>query len=159
MAESPEPVIRRMTPADLDTVVAIEQRAFSHPWSRKLYEDALTSYQCHVLEQHGQHLGHVVMQYILDEAHLLNIVIAVEQQGKGFGSLLLEFALQQAQTRDCNSCFLEVRESNTPAHSLYERHGFNEIDRRRNYYPTASGHEDALVMVCTLTADWPPNFL
>lgn len=141
--------------ADLDTVVAIEARAFSHTWSRKLYEDALDSYQCHVLEQNGQHLGHVVMQYIVDEAHLLNIVIAVEQQGKGLGSQLLEFALEQARQRDCASCFLEVRESNTAAYGLYERHGFNEIDRRRNYYPTATGHEDARVMVCTLADDWP----
>ncbi len=147
-------VVRPMSAADLDAVIAIEQRAFSHPWSRKLYQDALDSYQCHVLEQGGRHLGHVVMQYIVDEAHLLNIVIAVEQQGKGLGSQLLEFALEQARQRDCGSCFLEVRASNTAAYGLYERHGFNEIDRRRNYYPTASGHEDALVMVCTLADDW-----
>lgn len=151
--------VRAMTAADLDAVVAIEHKAFSHPWSRKLYEDALGSYECHVLEQNGQHLGHVVMQYIVDEAHLLNIVIAVDQQGRGLGSYLLELVLQQARERDCSSCFLEVRESNTAAYGLYERHGFNEIDRRRNYYPTAEGHEDALVMVCTLTSDWPPELL
>lgn len=147
-------LIRPMQQTDLDRVVAIEQRAFSHPWSRKLYEDALDSYQCHVLEQDGQHLGHVVMQYILDEAHLLNIVVAVEWQGQGLGNYLLEFALQQARERSCASCFLEVRESNTTAYGLYERQGFNEIDRRRNYYPTADGHEDALVMVCTLADEW-----
>lgn len=145
---------RPMVASDLDTVVAIEQRAFSHPWSRALYEDALTGYQCHVLEQDDRHLGHVVMQYIVDEAHLLNIVIAVDQQGRGLGSRLLEFALGQARERNCASCFLEVRESNTAAYALYERHGFNEIDRRRNYYPTVDGHEDALVMVCTLADEW-----
>lgn len=148
------PVIRPMNVADLDTVVAIEQRAFSHPWSRKLYQDALNSYQCHVLEQDGRHLGHAVMQYIVDEAHLLNIVIAVEQQGRGLGSHLLECVLEQARQRDCASCFLDVRESNTAAYGLYERHGFNEIDRRRNYYPTADGQEDALVMVCSLSESW-----
>ena len=147
-------LLRAMTPADLDRVVAIEQRAFSHPWSRKLYQDALGSYQCQVLEHNGQHLGHVVMQYILDEAHLLNIVVAVDQQGRGLGSQLLELVLQQARERNAVSCFLEVRESNTAAYGLYERHGFNEIDRRRNYYPTDSGQEDALVMVCSLADDW-----
>lgn len=151
--------LRAMTVADLDAVVAIEQRAFSHPWTRKLYEDALNSYECHVLERHGQHLGHVVMQYIVDEAHLLNIVIAVDQQGRGLGRHLLELALHRARERDCVSCFLEVRESNAAAYSLYEHQGFNEIDRRRNYYPTADGQEDALVMVCTLNGDWPPDLL
>ncbi len=152
-------LFRPMTADDLDAVVSIERQAFSHPWSRRLYEDALGSYQCHVLEQNDRHLGHVVMQYIVDEAHLLNIVIAVEQQGRGLGSRLLELALGEAHRRECRSCFLEVRESNGAAYALYERHGFNEIDRRRNYYPTAAGHEDALVMVCTLAADWPPEFV
>ena len=48
-------------------------------------------------------------------------------------------------------CFLEVRASNHSAYRLYERYGFNEIGRRRNYYPAAGGgSEDALVMACTL---------
>ncbi|MGX1018365.1 ribosomal protein S18 acetylase RimI-like enzyme [Pseudomonas sp. Y3 TE3536] len=29
-------------------------------------------------------------------------------------------------------------------------YGFNEIGRRRDYYPVAGGREDALVMACTL---------
>lgn len=148
-------LFRAMSADDLDNVLAIEQRAFSHPWSRRLYEDALGSYRCHVLEQDGRHLGHVVMQYIADEAHLLNIVIGVEHQGRGLGSQLLEFALGEARQRACRSCFLEVRASNAAAYQLYERHGFNEIDRRRNYYPSATGREDALVMVCTLADEWP----
>jgi [ribosomal protein S18]-alanine N-acetyltransferase len=34
--------------------------------------------------------------------------------------------------------------------SLYERYGFNEIGRRRDYYPAVGGREDAVVMACTL---------
>jgi ribosomal-protein-alanine N-acetyltransferase len=33
---------------------------------------------------------------------------------------------------------------------LYERYGFNEVGRRRDYYPAVGGREDALVMVCPL---------
>jgi len=47
-------------------------------------------------------------------------------------------------------CFLEVRASNQSAYRLYERYGFNEIGRRRDYYPVAGGREDALVMACPL---------
>ncbi|MCG9958445.1 ribosomal-protein-alanine N-acetyltransferase, partial [Pseudomonas aeruginosa] len=47
-------------------------------------------------------------------------------------------------------CFLEVRASNQAAYRLYERYGFNEIGRRRDYYPAVGGREDALVMACTL---------
>jgi len=138
---------------DLDGVVGLEQHAFSHPWSRKLYVDALTSYECWMMFVDNQHVGHAVISQIVDEAHLLNIAIAVEQQGKGLGLQLLEHLMQRASQRGCVECFLEVRASNVSAYRLYERFGFNEIGRRRDYYPTVDGHEDALVMACTLFVD------
>lgn len=138
---------------DLDRVVALEQKAFSHPWTRKLYLDALASYECWIMTVDNQHVGHGVISQVLDEAHLLNIAIAVEQQGKGLGLQLLEHLMRRSSERGCVECFLELRESNQSAYRLYERFGFNEIGRRRDYYPAVGGHEDALVMVCTLFAD------
>ena len=44
--------------------------------------------------------------------------------------------------------WLEVRASNAAAIALYESLGFNEATIRRNYYPTADGHEDAIIMHC-----------
>ena len=49
--------------------------------------------------------------------------------------------------------FLEVRESNQAAMQMYLNHGFNEVGRRRNYYPTAAGREDALVYGLQLRFD------
>mgnify|MGYP003593427934 FL=1 len=144
---------RPMQAGDLDSVVALERQAFSHPWTRALYLDALTSYECWMMYWHDQHVGHGVISQIVDEAHLLNIAIAVEQQGKGLGYQLLEHLMRRASQRGCVECFLEVRASNLSAYALYERYGFNEIGRRRDYYPTHDGHEDALVMACTLFAD------
>lgn len=141
---------RPMQAEDLDAVLAIEQRAFSHPWSHKLYTDALTRYQCWIMERGAQHIGHAVMQYIVDEAHLLNIVIGVEQQSQGYGRQLLEFVLEQAEQQGSKECYLELRQSNHAAYALYEQLGFNEIGRRNNYYPAAQGQEDAIVMACTL---------
>ena len=45
-----------------------------------------------------------------------------------------------------DSAWLEVRESNQVALNLYQEVGFNEIDRRVNYYPTSKGKEDAIIM-------------
>ena len=144
---------RLMQEADLDSVLALESQAFSHPWTRKLYLDALTSYECWMMTVDHQHVGHGVISQVLDEAHLLNIAVAVQEQGKGLGLQLLEHLMQRATQRGCVECFLELRASNQSAYRLYERFGFNEIGRRRDYYPAAVGHEDALVMVCTLFAD------
>lgn len=141
---------RPLLASDLQQVLAIEQQAFSHPWSQQLYQDALERYDCWLAELDGRHVGHAVMQYVADEAHLLNIVVASDCQGRGLGRQLLEFVLAQATQRQCRECFLELRASNHAAYHLYENAGFNELGRRRDYYPAASGHEDAILMVCSL---------
>jgi ribosomal-protein-alanine N-acetyltransferase len=141
---------RPMLERDIDAVLKIEYAAFSHPWTRGIFNDALRSYDCWLMFAGDQQVGHGVIQLILDEAHLLNITVKPESQGHGLGLRLLEHLLQQARQRGARECFLEVRASNQSAYRLYERYGFNEVGRRRNYYPLAGGSEDALVMVCTL---------
>lgn len=141
---------RPMTEADLDAVLKIEFAAFSHPWTRGIFEDSLKSYQCWLMFEGEQQVGHGVIQLILDEAHLLNITVKPESQGRGLGMRLLEHLMQQAHRQGASECFLEVRASNQSAYRLYERYGFNEVGCRKGYYPVAGGREDALVMVCTL---------
>ncbi|WP_137820581.1 ribosomal protein S18-alanine N-acetyltransferase [Pseudomonas sp. 2FG] len=141
---------RPMTEADLDAVLQIECAAFSHPWTRGIFEDGLKSYDCWLMFEGEQQVGHGVINVIIDEAHLLNITVAPQSQGRGFGLLLLERLMQRACELKAGECFLEVRASNQAAYRLYERYGFNEIGRRRDYYPAAGGREDALVMACTL---------
>ena len=141
---------RRMTEADLDAVLKIEYAAFSHPWTRGIFQDALKSYECWLMFQGSQQVGHGVINVILDEAHLLNITVKPESQGRGLGLRLLDHLMRRAMELNARECFLEVRASNQTAYRLYERYGFNEIGRRRDYYPAGGGREDALVMACTL---------
>ena len=78
------------------------------------------------------------------------ITVRPQSQGRGLGLQLLEHLMQRARQLGAGECFLEVRASNQSAYRLYERYGFNEVGRRRDYYPAAGGREDALVMACTL---------
>ncbi|MBF7730646.1 ribosomal protein S18-alanine N-acetyltransferase [Pseudomonas sp. N040] len=141
---------RRMTEADLDAVLKVEYAAYSHPWTRGIFLDGLQSYDCWLMFEGSQQVGHGVIQVILDEAHLLNITVKPESQGRGLGLRLLEQLMQRATQLNARECFLEVRDSNRAAYRLYERYGFNEIGRRRDYYPAVGGREDAVVMACTL---------
>ncbi|SPO68724.1 MULTISPECIES: ribosomal protein S18-alanine N-acetyltransferase [Pseudomonas] len=141
---------RRMTEADLDAVLKIEYAAFSHPWTRGIFLDGLKSYEIWLMFEGEQQVGHGVINVIIDEAHLLNITVKPESQGRGLGLALLEELMKRAYAINGRECFLEVRASNQSAYRLYERYGFNEIGRRRDYYPVAGGREDALVMACTL---------
>ncbi len=141
---------RRMTEADLDAVLKVEYAAYSHPWTRGIFLDGLKSYEIWLMFEGAQQVGHGVINVIIDEAHLLNITVKPQSQGRGLGLLLLERLMKRAYELNGRECFLEVRSSNTSAYRLYERYGFNEIGRRRDYYPSAGGREDALVMACTL---------
>lgn len=142
---------RRMTEADLDAVLKIEYAAFSHPWTRGIFLDGLKSYEIWLMFEGNQQVGHGVINVIIDEAHLLNITVKPESQGRGLGLLLLDHLMKRAYELNGRECFLELRASNQSAYRLYERYGFNEVGRRRDYYPAVGGREDALVMACTLT--------
>lgn len=141
---------RRMTEADMDAVLKIEFAAYSHPWTRGIFIDGLKSYEIWLMFEGAQQVGHGVINVIIDEAHLLNITVKPESQGRGLGLRLLEHLMSRAYQLNGRECFLEVRSSNQSAYRLYERFGFNEIGRRRDYYPAVGGREDALVMACTL---------
>ncbi|SDJ45861.1 ribosomal protein S18-alanine N-acetyltransferase [Pseudomonas abietaniphila] len=141
---------RRMTEADLDAVLKIEYAAFSHPWTRGIFLDGLKSYEIWLMFEGNQQVGHGVINVIIDEAHLLNITVKPESQGRGLGLLLLDKLMKRAYELNGRECFLELRASNQSAYRLYERYGFNEVGRRRDYYPAVGGREDALVMACTL---------
>ena len=139
--------MRPMQMADLDAIMQIEPTIFPYPWSRGNFSDSLNSgYSCWVMELDGEIMGYGVLMMVLDEAHLLNISIASDQQGRGFGRTLLEHMMQLGRQHGGLNMFLEVRPSNVSAIALYESMGFNEMAIRRNYYPAKQGREDAVLM-------------
>ncbi|CAH1544890.1 MULTISPECIES: ribosomal protein S18-alanine N-acetyltransferase [Vibrio] len=132
-----------------DQVWQIEQQAHSHPWAESLVRDLSSRGACHhVMTEDHQVLGYFYAQNIVGEVTLLNIAIAPHQQGKGLGQKLLDAFLEYCEQAKAESAWLEVRESNHPAIHIYEQAGFNEVDRRYNYYPakTGNGKEDAIIM-------------
>jgi [ribosomal protein S18]-alanine N-acetyltransferase len=141
------PGIRRMLLTDLDAVVAIEREVFLFPWTRGNFSDSVQSgYYCVVLEQDGHLFGYGVMIIGPEEAHLLTLSVAAESQRKGWGELLLRHFIHVAKKKHARSMFLDVRESNQAAARLYERIGFKQIAKRKDYYPAMGGREDSLVM-------------
>lgn len=143
-----EPALRRMAAADLDQVAANESEAFAFPWPRSAFVDCLDAgYECWVAVADGQLVGHGILSIAADEAALLNVCVAADAQGLGYGRALSNQLIGCASAAGAAKVFLEVRMSNRPAMTLYAALGFREIGRRPNYYRTAAGREDALVMV------------
>lgn len=143
--------LRPMRESDLVAVHAMEERAYEFPWTLGIFRDCLRSdYPAWVLEEGGIIVGYVLMSVAAGEAHILNVCVAPEQQGRGLGRKLVRAILHVARGRAAERVFLEVRPSNVGAIALYHDEGFNEIGRRPRYYPAKDGREDAIVMAMEL---------
>jgi ribosomal-protein-alanine N-acetyltransferase len=145
------PCFRAMTVADVAAVYAIERQVQSHPWSEKLFFESIGGgYQSWVmLSDDQQIIGFCILQKVLDEANLLLMATHPQWQKRGLGFQLLNYAVTQLGSHT-NVVFLEVRSSNQAAIALYEKSGFHQMDVRKNYYSTATGKEDAIIMALTL---------
>ena len=145
---SPESIaVRPMVFADIELVLAVEQKIYAFPWTRGNFSDSLSSgYSCWSLSSAQHLIGYGVLMIAAGEGHLLNLGIAADWQGKGLGRQLLHHLIEIARGDGVDMMFLEVRPSNTGAINLYLSEGFNEIGLRRNYYPAHGGREDAIVM-------------
>lgn len=148
---SPRVVVRAMVRGDLDIVSQIESESYPYPWTRGIFQDCLrVGYRCHVLTADDCVAGYGIVSHALDEAHLLNLCIHPDRRRGGLARLLLDHLMDEARIARANRLFLEVRPSNAGAVALYRASGFRVIGRRPGYYPSDSGREDAMVMVCSL---------
>jgi ribosomal-protein-alanine N-acetyltransferase len=150
------PTLVPMTVPDLDRVMAIEASAYSFPWTRGNFIDAMAAgYVMELLlrPDDGALIGYYAAMPGVDELHLLNLTVAPAFQRRGHARRLLAALQAQARALRLSSLWLEVRVSNERALALYTQWGFVQNGLRRGYYPAAGGRrEDAAVMMLQVPA-------
>jgi ribosomal-protein-alanine N-acetyltransferase len=143
--------IEPMQVADLPEVVAIERAAFGEknrdekhfleemgrPWSRLWV----------VREQGSAVRGFLLSWVVTDELQILDVAVDPQARRRGLGLALMHHALADARVSEIRLVLLEVRASNLPALTLYERLGFERTRVRRSYYPDG---EDGIEMLLQL---------
>ena len=136
------PLIRSAVASDVPALAAIETESFSDSlWP----PDALLMYDCILAEVAGEVAGFLISREIFaggvapPEREILNLAVATRYRRRGVAASLLTFELNREDI-----FFLEVRESNHGAQTLYRRFGFVEIGRRPDYYKNPT--ETAIVM-------------
>jgi ribosomal-protein-alanine N-acetyltransferase len=139
---------------DVTAIVAIENAAFSDPWSANAFHEALTHpavfFAC--ARRGGADIaGYVVAWFAADEGEIANLAVSPNAWGGGVGRALLNSALEVAASRGAAAVYLEVRDSNERARRLYRSSGFEEVGRRRRYYRHPV--EDAIVLRRAMTKD------
>ena len=132
---------------DLDVIMAIERKSFLVAWEYTIYlkicmqNGRVASSDrgmlfMDVFEIEGRIIGYAVWETdtLSKKGHILNLAIIEEERRKGYGRMFIHHVHENLKTAGMTSCYLEVRESNVPARSLYETSGYVISDTAAGYY-------------------------
>lgn len=141
-----------MTEADLPAVRAVEIASYPFPWSEGIFRDCIHSgYLCKLVRDSDDLIAaYAIVSVAVEECHILNICVNPTKRGNGIARWLLRYMLAQSMDFGARDAFLEVRPSNPIAIRLYQSLGFQQVGKRKNYYPDHQGREDAQVMALPL---------
>ena len=89
-------------------------------------------------------VGYINLLFANNESEILSFAVAENYRGYGIGKGLVALTLKKLIASDCQSVFLEVRNSNKAARGIYSKFGFSKIGVRPHYY--SDNHEDAILM-------------
>lgn len=136
----------------LDALAELEQLCFVHPWTRAGLAAELESGTALFLaaeDEAGEAVGYVGSHVVCGECYIDNVAVHPNCRGQGIALAILTELIRLVREQNGVFLTLEVRESNIPARRLYEKLGFSEAGRRRNFYTDPK--EDALLLTLTLT--------
>ena len=121
-------IVRKAAPDDLAGITAIQEVSLpATSWTPRSYLD----HDCHVAIADRSVAGFLVSrQTAPGEREILNLAVDPVRRRRGIGRRLLEHELSRGR----GAWFLEVRESNFGALSLYRGLGFQAAGRREGYY-------------------------
>ena len=136
----------KLVPMDrshLAGVAALEKLCFAVPWTEAMLAEELYNPAASFIVAEGP-----AGQVVLDEGYIDNVAVRPDCRRQGIGDRLLEVFCRFGQAH-LAFLTLEVRPSNAAAVALYEKHGFQEAGRRKDYYTDPT--EDALLLTRTFS--------
>ena len=139
--------LRAMQDRDLRAVYKLEKLCQTQAWPRWFFSKQLRTSSCWVLEHQGMIIGFGIVAMVKHWAHIMNMCVAPGYRGRGLGRRIMHQLLRVARQRHGRYVWLEVRPTNYPAISLYQKMGFHQIQIRKNYYGMPPETENAIVML------------
>ena len=139
-------IIEQMKSCHVAQVAALEKLCFSEPWSEKSVASELENKLAFwlVAADGDTVAGYVGSQTVCEETDMMNVAVHPDYRRQGIAEMLILSLVENLKEQGSHSLTLEVRASNVPAIALYEKLGFSEVGRRKNYYRNPK--EDALIL-------------
>ena len=139
-------MITNMSLQRVAQVAELEKLCFSDPWSEKsIVSELENELSLWLVAVDGDAVaGYVGSQTVLGETDMMNVAVAAAYRRRGIAEQLILALVEELKAAGSHCLMLEVRHSNAPARALYEKLGFSEVGRRKNYYRNPK--EDALIL-------------
>jgi ribosomal-protein-alanine N-acetyltransferase len=93
--------------------------------------------------------GFAIMEYKVDEAHLILLGVDPAQRRRGIASALIAWHEDAALTAGIGTVYVEARADNAETRAFYRKLGYSEVQRVGGYY---DGVEDAVRLARDLWA-------
>ena len=139
-------IIVDMTACHVSQVAELEKLCFADPWSESSIAHELENeLSLWLVALDGERVaGYVGSQSVLGESDMMNVAVHPDYRRQGIGESLVTQLIFRLKEKGNYQLTLEVRASNISAQKLYEKLGFSEVGRRKNYY--RAPREDALIL-------------
>lgn len=139
--------INRVDVNDLDALSKIDVENFEDAWTYDMFKSELEheNSEYYGLFNDGEIIGFCGGWLVADEYQINKIVIDKPHQNKKLGQIFFTYVMQMLKLKGVKKALVEVRVSNMPAITVYEKAGFSTIDMRKKYYK--NNGENAYVMV------------
>ena len=139
--------IKQAQKTDLTLISELEKQCFNEPWTEKtlsyFHENGSYIAICYL---ESSPVGYAVLDLATpDFAEIMRIAVLPESRGKGYADGIMRSVTDRARECKKDKILLEVRESNSPAISLYKKFGFKDDGIRKNYYKNPD--DDAVIML------------
>ena len=139
-------IITNMNRQHVTQVAELEKICFSDPWSENSIASELDNKLAFwlVAEEGETVAGYIGSQTVMDETDMMNVAVHPDFRRQGIAEALVNGLVDRLKAMGSHCLTLEVRASNAPAISLYEKTGFSQVGLRKNYYRNPK--EDALIL-------------
>ena len=139
-------MITEMNATHVAQVAELEKICFADPWSEKSVASELENIWALwlVAVEDDRVIGYIGSQTSIDETDVMNVAVRPDCRRRGIAEALIVELVAKLKEKGSHALMLEVRASNVPAISLYEKLGFLQVGCRKNYY--RNPREDALIL-------------